>query len=42
MLVIGGFCAYLSVCVIGLGEMALDRQFRRSAIGPRPIGARGR
>ncbi|HEX6857889.1 MAG TPA: DUF1707 domain-containing protein [Streptosporangiaceae bacterium] len=26
MLVIGGFCAYLSVCVVGLGEMALDRQ----------------
>jgi hypothetical protein len=31
MLVIGGFCAYLSVWVIGVGEMALDRQFRRSA-----------
>jgi len=31
MLVIGGFCAYLSVWVIGLGEMALDRQYRRSA-----------
>lgn len=31
MLVIGGFCAYLSVWVISVGEMALDRQFRRSA-----------
>jgi hypothetical protein len=31
MLVIGGFCAYLSVCVVSLGEMALDRQYRRSA-----------
>jgi len=30
MLIIGGFCAYLSVWVIGLGEMALDRQVRRS------------
>ena len=34
MLVIGGFCAYLSVWVIALGEMALDRQFRRSASHP--------
>ena len=40
MLVIGGFCAYLSVWVIGLGEMALDRQFRRSAgHPPRPSPA---
>jgi len=31
MLIIGGFCAYLSVWVIGVGEMALNRQFRRSA-----------
>jgi uncharacterized protein DUF1707 len=40
MLIIGGFCAYLSVWVIGLGEMALDRQFRRSAgHPPRPSPA---
>ena len=40
MLVIGGFCAYLSVWVIGLGEMALDRQFRRWAgHPPRPSPA---
>ena len=40
MLVIGGFSAYLSVCVIGLGEMALDRQFRRCAgHPPRPSPA---
>ena len=31
MLVIGGFCAYLSVWVIALGEMALDRQFHAPA-----------
>jgi hypothetical protein len=40
MLVISGFCAYLSVCVIALGEMALDRQLRRSdGHPPRPSPA---
>jgi len=39
MLVIGGFCAYLSVWVIGLGEMVLDRQVRRSAGHPPPSPA---
>jgi hypothetical protein len=40
MLVIGGFCAYLSVCVIAFGEMALDRQLRRSdGHPPRPSPA---
>jgi len=39
MLVIGGFCAYLSVWVIGLGEMVLDRQVGRSAGHPPPSPA---
>jgi len=37
MLLIGGFGVYFSVWVIGLGELALDRQFRRSADHQPPV-----
>jgi hypothetical protein len=36
MLVIGGFCAYLSVWVVSVGEMALDRQYPGAPPRQRP------